>query len=67
MSTATVCCIKHCSTALYDVFDDHRTLCTGNTGHLATGFVNTETNPGTLAVGLYSGMWAYDGWCVSYK
>jgi len=34
----------------------------GYTEHLATGFEGTETNPGTIAVGLYSGMWAYDGW-----
>jgi len=34
----------------------------GFTDHLATGFEGTETNPGKIAVGLYSGMWAYDGW-----
>jgi L-type amino acid transporter 9 len=34
----------------------------GYTKNLATGFDGTETNPGTIAVGFYSGMWAYDGW-----
>lgn len=34
----------------------------GHTEHLATGFQGSETNPGKIAVGLYSGMWAYDGW-----
>jgi L-type amino acid transporter 9 len=37
-------------------------LAEGNTQYLSTGFTNTETNPGTIAVGLYSGFWAYDGW-----
>lgn len=34
----------------------------GHTQNLATGFAGSETNPGRIAVGLYSGMWAYDGW-----
>jgi len=34
----------------------------GYTTHLATGFEGSETNPGKVFIGLYSGMWAYDGW-----
>lgn len=34
----------------------------GHTEHLATGFDGTESNPGRIAIGLYNGMWAYDGW-----
>lgn len=34
----------------------------GYTEHLATGFQGTVTNPGQIAVGLYSGMWSYEGW-----
>lgn len=37
-------------------------LCQGYTEHLATGFEGSETNPGKIAIGLYSGMWAFDGW-----
>jgi len=39
-------------------------LCLGFTENLATGFEGTETNPGIIALGLYSGMWSYDGWYV---
>ncbi|ELU12167.1 hypothetical protein CAPTEDRAFT_123368 [Capitella teleta] len=34
----------------------------GNTQYLETGFEGTEDNPGRIAIGLYNGMWAYDGW-----
>jgi len=34
----------------------------GHTETLATGFEGTNTNIGQIAIGLYNGMWAYDGW-----
>ncbi|ELU11785.1 hypothetical protein CAPTEDRAFT_97936 [Capitella teleta] len=34
----------------------------GHTQYLATGFEGTETNAGSIAIGLYNGMWAFDGW-----
>ena len=34
----------------------------GNTQYLNTGFDNTNDNIGAIAIGLYNGMWAYDGW-----
>ncbi|ELU11396.1 hypothetical protein CAPTEDRAFT_194364 [Capitella teleta] len=34
----------------------------GHTDILATGFDGTESSPGKIAIGLYNGMWAYDGW-----
>ena len=40
------------------------TLVSGHTEHLATGFDGTESNVGKIALGLYNGMWAYDGWLV---
>ena len=35
---------------------------TGHTSYLETGFEGTESNAGKIAIGLYNGMWAYDGW-----
>ena len=37
----------------------------GYTENLASGFEGTESNPGTIALGFYSGMFAYDGWQVN--
>ncbi|KAM3958858.1 b(0,+)-type amino acid transporter 1 [Aphomia sociella] len=34
----------------------------GNTGHLNKGFEGSTTSPGGIALALYSGLWAYDGW-----
>lgn len=36
----------------------------GNTQYLdtANSFENTNDNIGAIAIGLYNGMWAYDGW-----
>lgn len=34
----------------------------GNTEILATGFSGTNKQVGKIAVGIYNGMWAYDGW-----
>jgi L-type amino acid transporter 9 len=34
----------------------------GNDQYFSTGFDGTESKPGTVAIGLYNGMWAYDGW-----
>jgi L-type amino acid transporter 9 len=34
----------------------------GHTEYLANGFDGTEGNLGKIALGLYNGMWAYDGW-----
>ena len=36
----------------------------GYTEHLETGFEGTSTDPGVIALGFYSGMFAFDGWCV---
>lgn len=37
-------------------------LCLGNTKNLSTGFQNTTTNPGHIALAFFNGLWAYDGW-----
>uniref|UniRef100_A0A2A4JZI4 b(0,+)-type amino acid transporter 1 n=1 Tax=Heliothis virescens TaxID=7102 RepID=A0A2A4JZI4_HELVI len=34
----------------------------GNTEHLNKGFEGSTTSPGGIALALYSGLWAYDGW-----
>nr|XP_053613688.1 b(0,+)-type amino acid transporter 1-like isoform X2 [Plodia interpunctella] len=34
----------------------------GNTAHLNKGFEGSTSNPGSIALALYSGLWAYDGW-----
>ncbi|XP_072930202.1 b(0,+)-type amino acid transporter 1-like isoform X2 [Epargyreus clarus] len=34
----------------------------GNTEHLDKGFEGSTFNPGGIALALYSGLWAYDGW-----
>ncbi|CAH2046043.1 unnamed protein product, partial [Iphiclides podalirius] len=34
----------------------------GNTGSLGKGFEGSTTSPGGVALALYSGLWAYDGW-----
>ncbi|XP_047994194.1 b(0,+)-type amino acid transporter 1-like [Leguminivora glycinivorella] len=34
----------------------------GNTANLNKGFEGSTTNPGGIALALYSGLWAYDGW-----
>ncbi|KAI8425415.1 hypothetical protein MSG28_007162, partial [Choristoneura fumiferana] len=34
----------------------------GNTDNLSKGFEGSSTNPGSIALALYSGLWAYDGW-----
>lgn len=34
----------------------------GNTFHLSKGFEGSTTSPGGIALALYSGLWAYDGW-----
>lgn len=34
----------------------------GNTSHLNKGFEGSTTNPGSIALSLYYGLWAYDGW-----
>ncbi|CAB3248590.1 unnamed protein product [Arctia plantaginis] len=34
----------------------------GNTGNLDKGFEGSNWNPGSIALALYSGLWAYDGW-----
>jgi len=40
-------------------------LCQGYTENLATGFEGTETDIGVIALGYYSGMFAYDGWTAA--
>jgi len=35
---------------------------TGSTAYLSSGFSGTNGNIGQIAIGLYKGMWAYDGW-----
>lgn len=37
-------------------------ICKGNSQHLSAGFKNTISNPSTLALAFYNGLWAYDGW-----
>ena len=44
------------------IFGGFVQLALGNTQYLATGFDGTEKKPGRVAIGLYNGMWAYDGW-----
>lgn len=34
----------------------------GNTEHLNKGFEGSTFSPGGIALALYSGLWAYDGW-----
>jgi len=34
----------------------------GYTHNLSNGFGGTEGNVGKIAIGIYNGMWAYDGW-----
>ena len=34
----------------------------GHTRYLASGFAGTEANVAKVTIGLYKGMWAYDGW-----
>ncbi|CAG0890054.1 unnamed protein product [Cyprideis torosa] len=34
----------------------------GETQYLRTGFENSKTSYGTLAIAFYQGLWAYDGW-----
>ena len=34
----------------------------GHTDYLGSGFTDTESNAGAIAIGFYHGMWAYDGW-----
>ncbi|XP_026725719.1 b(0,+)-type amino acid transporter 1-like isoform X2 [Trichoplusia ni] len=34
----------------------------GHTDHLNKGFEGSTTSPGGIALALYSGLWAYDGW-----
>ncbi|XP_014354855.2 b(0,+)-type amino acid transporter 1 [Papilio machaon] len=34
----------------------------GNTYNLSKGFEGSTTSPGGIALALYSGLWAYDGW-----
>ena len=34
----------------------------GKLEYLKTGFEGTNTNPGQIMLGLYSAMFAYDGW-----
>ena len=34
----------------------------GSTAYLASGFDGTRGDIGQLAIGVYKGMWAYDGW-----
>lgn len=34
----------------------------GDTGYLSQGFQGSSTSPGSIALALYSGLWAYDGW-----
>ncbi|KAJ0173834.1 hypothetical protein K1T71_010983 [Dendrolimus kikuchii] len=34
----------------------------GNTAHLDKGFQGSTSSPGGIALALYSGLWAYDGW-----
>jgi L-type amino acid transporter 9 len=34
----------------------------GGTKHIASGFEGTKGSIGPIALGLYNGMWAYDGW-----
>ncbi|GBP22856.1 b(0,+)-type amino acid transporter 1 [Eumeta japonica] len=34
----------------------------GNTEHLSKGFEGSTKSPGGVALALYSGLWAYDGW-----
>ena len=35
---------------------------TGYTTTLESGFKDTESNVGVIALGVYSGMWSYSGW-----
>ena len=44
------------------IFGGFAMLGKGNTQYLSTKFENTESNAGKIAIGLYNGMWAYDGW-----
>ncbi|CAH1637548.1 unnamed protein product [Spodoptera littoralis] len=37
-------------------------ICQGNTEHLNKGFEGSSFSPGGIALALYSGLWAYDGW-----
>ncbi|XP_049877583.1 b(0,+)-type amino acid transporter 1-like isoform X2 [Pectinophora gossypiella] len=37
-------------------------ICKGNTAHLQKGFEGSTTSAGGIALALYSGLWAYDGW-----
>ncbi|XP_035449605.1 b(0,+)-type amino acid transporter 1 isoform X1 [Spodoptera frugiperda] len=37
-------------------------ICQGNTEHLNKGFEGSTFSPGGIALALYSGLWAYDGW-----
>ncbi|XP_064598771.1 b(0,+)-type amino acid transporter 1-like [Liolophura sinensis] len=37
-------------------------LAQGNTGYIATGFEDSETNPSVIALAFYGGLWAFDGW-----
>ncbi|XP_063831563.1 b(0,+)-type amino acid transporter 1-like [Ostrinia nubilalis] len=37
-------------------------ICKGNTAHLDKGFEGSTSSPGGIALALYSGLWAYDGW-----
>ena len=41
-------------------------LAKGETGDLATGFKGSTTRFGDIATAFYSGLWAYDGWQVSF-
>jgi len=47
---------------MYLCIHNYVNIVAGHTTHLKTGFNNTETNPGTIAVGFYGGMFAYDAW-----
>ncbi|CAH1779581.1 unnamed protein product [Owenia fusiformis] len=37
-------------------------LAKGNTQYLTNSFEGTTNNFGTIAIGFYNGLWAYDGW-----
>ena len=39
----------------------------GFTENLENMFEGTNSNIGEIAIGFYSSMWAYDGWCVKFN
>lgn len=42
-------------------------LALGNFGNLQTGFDETTASPGGVALAMFSGLFAYGGWCIPQK